>query len=599
MLVFAACLAATPAAAQDGRALYAQHCASCHDNAAVSRAPAREAVAGLPADRILQSLDTGVMRLQGEALTAAERRAVATFLSTATTGGGASITCPASPLTPAPATDWNGWGASLQNDRFQRQPGLTPEQVPRLTLKWAFGFEGETTAATQPTVVGNRVFVGSASGRVYALGLESGCQHWTFKADAGVRNGVSVGAAGPGLSAYFGDVRANVYSLDALTGQLRWRRQVDTHPAARITGSPVLHAGKLYVPVSSLEELMAAPAKYECCTFRGSVVALDAETGEVAWKAYTIPDPPKPTSKNKTGTQLHGPSGAAVWHAPTLDPTSGSVFVATGDGYTEPAAPTTDAVIAFDLKTGAMKWYRQLTEGDAWNMACGSPDRSNCPETEGPDFDFGQPPMLIALPSGRRALVVGQKSGVVHALDPDDRGRILWSQQLGKGGVLGGFEWGAANDGQMVYFPLSDVAFKAGGINARAGLDPTVGGGLFALSPRGGERMWASLPDLKALAATCTANCSPAQPSPPAVMPGVVFSGSLDGHLRAHSTRDGKVIWDVDTAREFPTVNGVKAAGGSIDVGGPAIAYGMVLTTSGYATWGGKRGNVLLAFGLP
>jgi polyvinyl alcohol dehydrogenase (cytochrome) len=591
-----------PATAQDGAAVYKRHCASCHDNPAV-RAPARDALGALSAARVTESLETGVMRVQGEALSAAERRAIAAFVSapSAAPPGAASGSACAAPSNRQPfsigdpALNWNGWGASLGNDRYQPRPGLTAADVPRLKLRWAFGFAGENAAATQPVIVGRRVFVGSGSGQVHSLDLASGCVHWVFKADAGVRAAVTVAPVNRDgttrVAAFFGDLRGNAYALDAADGTLLWKRQVETHRAARVTGSPVFYDGRLYVPMSSIEEVTGSAAAYECCTFRGSVTALDAASGQAVWQTYTIPEAPRPTSKNAVGTQLWGPAGAAVWHAPTIDPATGSLYVATGDAYTHPAAPTSDAVMALDLRTGVIKWSHQLTEGDAWNMACVNPDRSNCPEPEGPDFDFGQPPILLAIPGGRRALVVGQKSGAVHALDPDEGGRVLYSRKIGRGGIIGGFEWGSASDGQFFYAPLSDLVFTSG-VGARR-LDPQAGGGLFALRPADGTVAWS------APARPCTvSNCSPAQTAPASVMPGVVFSGSLDGHLRAYAAGDGAVLWAFDTAREFDTVNGVRATGGSIDVGGPAIAEGLVLTTSGYSTWGGRRGNVLLAFGV-
>jgi polyvinyl alcohol dehydrogenase (cytochrome) len=592
-------LASVPANAQDGSALYAQRCQSCHEGAAASRAPGRSVIAALPADRIVQALETGVMREQGQALSPAERRAIASFLSTTrevTASDPAPAACAASatPFRGAGAGDWNGWGLSLTNDRFQRQPGLTADQVPGLQLQWAFGFEGETSAATQPIVVGGRVFVGSGSGRIYSLDLQTGCTHWVFKADAGIRAAITIGTAtaGAATAAYFGDQSGTVYSVDAATGALKWKQRVETHRAGRVTGSPVLYEGRLYVPLSSSEEANAGSPRYECCTFRGSLVALDAQGGAVLWKTYTIPEAPARTTMNSSGVQQWGPAGAAIWHAPTIDPVTRSVYVATGDAYTAPASPTTDAIMALDLETGAIKWTQQMTTGDAWNMSCGTAAPANCAGKAGPDFDFGQPPILVTLAGGRRALVIGQKSGTVHALDPDDRGRVLWSRPVAKGGMLGGFEWGSASDGQYFYAPASDVVFANPAVFARAGVDPSTGGGVFAVRIADGSVAWSAPPP------PCTPPCSPAQPSPASLMPGVVFAGSVDGTLRAYSAIDGRIIWSFDTVRPFDTVNHVKAMGGSIDVGGPAIANGMVLTTSGYPTWSGKPGNVLLVFGV-
>jgi polyvinyl alcohol dehydrogenase (cytochrome) len=438
------------------------------------------------------------------------------------------------------------------------------------------------------------VFVGSASGRFHSLDLASGCTRWTFRADAGIRGAAIVGRAGSSgaMSVFVGDGAANIYRLDANTGELKWKVKVDDHRAARISGSVVLYEDRVIVPVSSSEEGNSAAAAYPCCTFRGSVVSLDAETGKVNWKTYTIPTPAAPVGKSSAGATLYAPSGAAVWHAPTIDPTTGSIFIATGDAYTQPAAPTTDSVMALDIKTGAVKWSKQLTENDAWNMSCGSANPANCPEKAGPDSDFGQPPILISLPGGKRALVVAQKSGHAWAVDPDASGKVLWELKLGKGGVIGGFEWGSGSDGANFYAPLSDLSFNVPQMWGRGGLDPSKGGGLYAIRIADGQLAWTAPPP------ACPAPpCSPAQPAPPAIVPGAVFAGSLDGTLRAYSSSDGKVIWSFDTAKTFETVNGVTASGGAIDVGGPAIARGYVLTTSGYSLWGGKRGNVLLAFG--
>lgn len=576
------------ATAQDGAAVYDAHCADCHDDAGDTRTPRRTALATMTAAQIVEALEGGVMEDQGAELSAAERRAVAAFLSTSApavtaAGGGPTICREAARLTEDRTGEWNGWGASQENWRFQQSPGFTSEQIPSLRLKWAFGFDGEAAAAVQPTIVGSRVFVAAASGTIYALGLVNGCLDWTFEADAGVRN-APVYADG---SLYFGDLRANVYRIDARTGELAWKTKLDEHPAARITGSPVLHEDRLFVPVSSIEEATSRSPTYECCTFRGSVASLDAGTGDVVWKTYTIADEPRETGSNASGTAMFGPAGAAVWSSPTIDPATNSIYVATGDAYTQPAAATSDAVMSLDMTTGAVKWAHQVTEGDAFTMACGTRATDNCPDPEGPDFDFGQPPILVSLPDGRRMLALGQKSGEAHGLDPES-GELLWTTRVGRGGALGGSEWGSASDGTNLYVAISDIAF------GRGGADPLTGGGLHAIRIRDGSVVWSAPPPV------CgdRSGCSPAQSAPVTAVPGAVFSGALDGILRAYSTADGSVVWSFDTVRDFETVNGVAARGGAIDVGGPAIAHGMVLTTSGNGAWGGQRGNVLLAFGL-
>jgi polyvinyl alcohol dehydrogenase (cytochrome) len=392
-------------------------------------------------------------------------------------------------------------------------------------------------------------------------------------------------------------VEANVYAVDARTGTPLWKRRVEDHPTARVTGAPVLHANRLYVPVSSAEELSGAVPQYECCTFRGSIVALEATTGTQVWKTYTIPQTPTPVRKNAVGIQLWGPSGAAVWASPTIDLQRGVLYVTTGDNYSDPPTPTSDAIVALDLGSGKVLWSRQFTVGDAYNIACESPDPTNCPQAKGPDLDFGSSPILRTLPNGKRVLLAGQKSGMLHAVDPDNNGAILWQQRVGQGGTLGGIQWGPAADTDTIYVALSDVRLRVKGDPERGvalELDAKAGGGLFAYRVENGDKKWATPPP------SCgeRSPCSPAQSAAITVIPGVVFSGSVDGHLRAYSTQDGRMVWEYDAARDYDTVNGVKARGGSFDGPGPTVADGMLYVYSGYGVWGGMPGNVLLVFSV-
>jgi polyvinyl alcohol dehydrogenase (cytochrome) len=503
---------------------------------------------------------------------------------------------------------WSGWGAAPTQQRFQpaERARLSADAVPRLTLKWAFGFPGASAAYGQPSIAGNRLFVGSSDGTVYALAADTGCLHWTFKAEAQVRTAISIGTAGNMPAIYFGDQKAYAYAVNAMTGTPLWKTRVDEHPAARITGAPTLANGRLYVPASSSEEGLAANAQYPCCTFRGSLSALDASTGAVIWKSYTIPEAPRPVRQNKVGIQLSGPSGAAVWSSPTVDLDGGMVFVTTGDSYSDPVADTSDAFIAFDLKTGKLLWSRQMTSGDAFTVDCDFPEssRANCPAAHGPDFDFGSSAVLVSLGNGRRALIAGQKSGFVHAIDPDRRGEILWQRKIGQGGRIGGIQWGIAADANHVYAAVSDVQMTAplpDGKGARATifgvpmmLVPDAGGGLYALDLKTGEVAW------KTPHPGCnnTPGCSPAQSAATTAIPGVVFSGGLDGHLRAYDAKKGGIIWDIDTGRSFDTVNGVAAAGGSLDGSGAVVVDGTVYVNSGYIFTGHTPGNVLLAFSV-
>jgi polyvinyl alcohol dehydrogenase (cytochrome) len=614
VLLVSVCVCLWPASASaqaiQALGLFEQRCGSCHTKpAADSRAPDRDSLRQRTPEAVLDALTTGSMKTNAEGLTDAQKKLIAEFITERPLGAALSGQASAMPnrcankpigaLLEGPA--WNGWGVGAGNTRFQpaAAAGLTADQVPKLKLKWAFGFANGTSAYGQPTIAGGRVFVGSDNGFVYSLDAATGCVYWSFQSSGGVRTAISIGSVGSGSSGgsrgpqgsryavYFGDVKANVYAVDAETGALLWKKSAESHPLARVTGAPALHDGRLYVPIASFEEGSGPNPKYECCTFRGSVVAYDAATGEQVWKTYTIPERPRATKKNSVGTQLYGPAGAAVWSAPTIDAKRGALYVATGDAYTFPAAETSDAIIAFDLKSGIPRWTHQFTANDAFLVGCGSgpTTRDNCPDVNGPDFDFGNSPILRELPNGKSVLVIGQKSGAAWAIDPDKDGALVWEHRVGKGSALGGVEWGSAADEQNGYFATAD---------ALAGADA---GGLSALRLATGEEVWHARPP----AVECKAgdrNCSiQAQSAAISAIPGVVFSGATNGILRAYSTSDGKVLWEYNSARDYTTVNGIAAKGGSLNGPGPVIAGGMLFMNSGYAYLGfGAPGNVLLAF---
>jgi polyvinyl alcohol dehydrogenase (cytochrome) len=567
-----------------------------HGNASRTRAPSARTLTRILFSLVPVLFLASALGARGEELGAGQ----------ASNGSCPTAGTPLSDITGAP--HWNGWGVGPSQHRFQ--PGemaqLSVNDLLRLKLKWAFGFPGATRSVAQPTIVGGRVFIGSQGGKVYSLDAKSGCTYWEFYAERNVRSAIVVGQNGTGWAAYFGDQRANVYAVDAVTGKLLWKVQSDEHPAAIITGSPTLVGDTLFVPVSSFEEVTGANPGYSCCTFRGSINAFEAATGKLLWKSYTIPVEPKPTTTNSAGVQLMGPSGAAVWSSPTFDADKGMVYVTTGDNYSDPATETSDAILAFDAKSGAFAWSRQMTAGDAYTVACGSPGPVNCPAERGPDLDFGSSAILVDLANGRRALVAGQKSGVVTAVDPDRGGEIIWQQRIGKGGTMGGVQWGMATDGRKIYAAVSDmkVYLAAPGTPGAQPLmfnpkvilvaDPEVGGGLHALKVDSGEEAWQTPHP----GCDDTPGCSPAQSAAVTAIPGIVFSGGVDGRLRAYSAEDGRILWDVDTKGEYHTVNGVAARGGSIDGAGAVVVGGMLYVTSGSAFVGTLPGNVLLAYSV-
>ncbi len=418
---------------------------------------------------IYDALTTGVMRTQAEGLSDEGRRAIAEYLGERKLGAGGSRDASAMPnqcaagaamgdLTAAPT--WNGWSADQMNTRFQpaARAALPPGVVPRLRLKWAFGLPGATAVYGQPTVAGGRVFVGADTGYVYAVDRASGCVYWSFQAQAGVRSAVVVGAGSGRVAAYFGDMKGAVYAVDATSGALIWRVVADDHALARITAAPALHGDRLYISVSSGEEGASTSARYPCCTFRGSVVALRADTGRQIWKTFTIAEPPQPTRTSAAGVQQWGPSGAGVWNTPTVDVRRNALYVGTGNAYSRPAGPLTDAVLAFDLDSGRIVWSAQAVENDAWIPGClPTAPAANCPEPLGPDYDFGASPILIERSGGRRLLVSPQKSGIVWAHDPDRNGAVVWKSPLPgtQPAADGEMVWGGASDGQQVYVGLN------------------------------------------------------------------------------------------------------------------------------------------------
>ena len=497
--------------------------------------------------------------------------------------------CAAAPLEDVSIERWNGWGNGVSNTRFQAVAtgGITAAEVPKLRLKWVYGLPNEQQPRGQPSIVGGRLFVGSQAGAVYALDAKAGCTIWQFFPRAGLRSATSVGpyrfATGRrGFAVYFVDSQANAYALDADTGEQLWTTRVEDHPHARGTGAVTLYGDKVFVPMTGISEAMGgASADYACCTFRGSLTALDAATGQVVWKTYTLPES-QPRGRNSNGMPLYEPAGVGIWNAPTIDAKRGLVYSGTGPAYAGDDPPTTDAVVAFDIATGAIVWANQF-QPDTWLLNCDAQEstNANCPKKNGPDLDFSASPILTTTSAGRDVIVIPQKSGMVFALDPEQRGKTLWSYRAGPGGPVGGV-WGSAVEGDRMYVAVGGYR------NAETG-------GIHAIDIKSGERLWYTPPQ-PLLCTPAGPTCSATQAAAVTAVPGAVFSGAADGGLRAYDARDGRVLWTFDANREFPTVNGVPARGASFDGSGPVIAGGMLYVLSGDAGFVGRPGNALLAF---
>jgi polyvinyl alcohol dehydrogenase (cytochrome) len=596
-----------------GSTIFGNYCENCHGK--LDSAPAPALLKKMTPEHIYEVLTTGVMAPMATELTDQQKRDIAEWvggrkIETADIGAANKMpnqcSMSASVKDIASLPSWNGWSPGIEDARFQdaKDAGVTADKMSNMRLSWAFALPGADSMYGQPTIVDGKVFIASDAGYLYSLDAKSGCVHWSYSMGIGARSAPTVGPLTSGSKRYavfLGDIRGNVYAVDADKGTLIWKKPVDAQPLSRVTGGTTLYDGKLYVPVASLEEPESSTPNYQCCQFRGLVATFDAATGEELWKTYTFPNPP---SKQVTpgGVEYMGPAGGGVWGPVTIDPKRNAAYIGTGNTFSGPDIGRSDAVIALNLDTGAVLWVKQVEPADVWHTGCpqgpgpegfpprrapGAPARAParapgftppkmpatyyCSDPEGPDWDISSGVMMGTLPNSHDILVAGQKSGLVWGLDPDKQGEILWKSRndLARSQIV----FGGAMDRDTAYF-----AFRSGGVDA--------------INIADGKERWyteVTSPDDMAQHKGFSAAVS--------VIPGVVFASGLDGLLRAFSTTDGKELWQFNTAKDFDTVDGVKAHGGSIGSAGATIAGGMVFVTSGYTGFqGGVPGNVLLAF---
>ena len=575
-------------------AIYASKCGSCHDKP-IANAPHRLQFTMLSAQNVYKAMRSGVMKEQAASLSDHELQALAEHLSqgelTSTESAHQLFQCADAPsradanLNTASAP--KSWGFDLHNSRWVKD-GLSRDEIARLKVKWVFAYPEATRARSQPTIYNGTVYVGSQNGTVYALDLQTGCVQWTYKARAEVRTAVIISDdVDPIL--YFGDFDGHVYSLSAKSGEENWSIKLPDHEQVTITGTPTLHNEMLYVPLSSREWLTAADPGYQCCSFRGGVVALNTKDGSRKWVSYTL-DEAKPTKqKSPTGLEILAPSGAAVWHTPVIDQKRNRLYIGTGQNYSSPSSDTSDAIIAIDLDTGERLWHHQAKSGDAWNMACFLGGSENCPKENGPDYDFGAPPILITREGQEDLILAGQKSGDVIALSADN-GKLRWRKKISLGGLIGGIHWGMTANKTTLFVPISD--WPNSGKN-NEGRKP----GLYSLNIDNGDINW-----FTAVTNRCEQSsrigCDIAVSAPATGTDEAIFAGSLDGYLYAFDSDNGEIIWEYSTNDQFESVSGRTAQGGAIEADGPVLFNKHLLVNSGYSFAGHLPGNALIVFSV-
>ena len=509
--------------------------------------------------------------------------------------------------------DWPMFGQNVCNTRSTHSGGaISPSTASRLAIKWVFNAAGDISAT--PAVVGNDVFVPDWGGMLHRIDAQTGTAVWSRAVAALVGMSVDPPAAGTDTpaavvsrvtpvvtddSVILGLARGTIIgtpslaillAVDRQTGSLKWQTPLDAHPTAFITASPVLENGTVYVGVSSGEESQTEVPGYACCSFRGSVVALDAGTGKVRWKTYTIEDSAYFQADGHTPS---GFSGAAVWAGtPVVDRRRHSLYVTTGNNYSAPKDAMTlppgdhiESIMSLDMDTGAIRWAQRMTTGDLWTVATFLLN----PSPAGPDFDFGAGANLFRARVGgvaRDVVGAGQKSGIYWAVDPDT-GAVLWQRQVGPGGHFGGIHWGPAIDAQHVYVGVNnetDTPYALGGTGANGGQE-TSAGSWAALDPSTGSTEW----QIANPAMTVPLNGASVN-GPLAAVNGVVFAGSMDakGTMFALDGASGSLLWS------FPS-------GGTV-YGGAAVARGVVYWGNGYPSASrlgfGTPGGKLYAFQL-
>ncbi len=493
--------AALSDAEHPGKAVYDQWCSSCHDDGQRSGAPSLEAIRQLNRATVKYALELGYMKIQSKDVPKADLAQLIDWLPSADSTNDNWINAARCPvkvrevkLDGAPRISTT-FGVTNDANRNQtaKDTGLTRDQMKDLEVAWVAAFPQTPTMRSQPVIVGDTIFIAATdAGRLYALDTNSGCIKWHYASEMTLRSSLSFAEAtdkSP-VVIIMGDAAGFVHAVNAKTGKKLWVSEARLNEYNRITGAPVVHDGKVITPVSAIEVNYAGQDDYECCKGQGAVVAFDLATGKKLWTGTTM-EPAQPVRLGRTGTQQWGPSGAIIWSTPVIDAKRNVAYAGTGENVSWPATDTSDAIIAYDLDTGAKRWVFQATKADIWNYACGRRG-ANCDwpgEYHSPDHDFGATSMLIKRTDGSELVIAGQKSGVVWALNPDN-GQLVWSNKVGRGSANGGAHWGLAFDGELIFAPMNDPN-RPGAPDE----NPAFGPGIHALDAMSGEIRWSYKPN--------------------------------------------------------------------------------------------------------
>jgi polyvinyl alcohol dehydrogenase (cytochrome) len=592
-----------------GKAIYDRSCGACHNNPEATKAPAFDTLKRMRIQAISYALTQGKMQTQAAGLSESDRSVLIDYLvgreviddnwtaKMMCTGNRAKFDARAK-------SNVATFGFDLKNHRHltKAQAGLSTADFSNLELAWAIGFPKATTMRSQAAIVGTTMYLPVAdNSRLFAFDIAGEpCIKWVYQSEIPLRTSAAFGelpASGKNKARKvlaFGDLGSHVHLVDAETGQEIWRQHVGLFDLSLVTGTPVIHKDRVYVPISQYEITIAADNKHECCKTHGGVTALNIHDGKKIWTMHTMEDA-KPLRDRGDGKMYWGPSGAPIWNSPAIDEKRGLLYVGTGEATSDPAHKNTNAILAVDMKDGSIRWSFQATPDDIFLPGCGRNSKSlNCTKafTVNRDVDFGASMMLVNNVNGKDLVIGGQKSGEVWALDRDT-GKVVWQQPFGEGSPLGGIHWGLAFDGERIYAP----------INRPYGFQPpkeaTQKPGIHAVKAATGEVLWtyAAQPDCtgdRQKIRGCATNIGLS--GAPTVIDGAVVEGSVDGFIRAFDARTGAVLFQFDTAREFETLNGVQANGGAIDNASIVAANGMLFVNSGYGMFGQMPGNVMLAF---